>query len=58
MQKFKEIASRFDIPCEIVRIENMGEGFINDTLRVLTPDGNRDYICNVKTSVCFAIFPQ
>ena len=44
MQKFKEIASRFDIPCEIVRIENMGEGFINDTLRVLTPDGNRDYI--------------
>ena len=43
MQKFKEIASRFDIPCEIVRIENMGEGFINDTLRVLTPDGNRDY---------------
>ena len=57
MQKFKKIASRFDIPCEIVRIENMGEGFINDTLRVLTPDGNRDYILQRKNKRVFCDIP-
>lgn len=57
MHKFEEIAARFDIPCEILAVEKMGEGFINDTLRVVTPEGERDYILQRKNKEVFHDVP-
>ena len=57
MQRFEDIARRFDIPCEILRVEKMGEGFINDTLRVITPQGERNYILQRKNKNVFHDVP-
>ena len=57
MQKFKEIARRFDIPCEVLAVERMGEGFINDTLQVITPEGYRNYILQRKNKNVFTDVP-
>lgn len=55
--KLKEIAGRFDLPCEILRIVPLGEGFINDTLRVVTPEGFPDYILQKKNKNVFHDIP-
>lgn len=57
MQQFEKIARRFEIPCEILGVETMGEGFINDTLRVRTPEGMRDYILQRKNKKVFHDVP-
>lgn len=57
MQRFEKIARRFEIPCEILGVEKMGEGFINDTLKVVTPHGQRDYILQRKNKNVFHDVP-
>ncbi len=53
--KIKEIALQFEIEGNIVSIETLGEGFINDTLIVRTEGSTPDYILQRKNK---AIFPD
>ncbi len=57
MQKLEKIAQQFNIPCDITAVSRMGEGFINDTLRVETPMGCRDYILQRKNKHIFGDIP-
>ena len=57
MQKLEKIARQFNIPCDITTVSRMGEGFINDTLRVETPMGCRDYILQRKNKHIFGDIP-
>lgn len=57
MQKLEKIARQFNIPCDITAVSRMGEGFINDTLRVETPAGCRDYILQRKNKNIFGDIP-
>ena len=51
----KEIVSHFAIEGELERIETMGAGFINDTLKVCTKGEAPDYILQRKNH---SIFPD
>lgn len=57
MNRHIEIAKLFDIPCEIVDVKPMGEGFINDTLLIETPEGCSNYILQRKNRNVFPDVP-
>lgn len=42
--KIRDIAGKFDIHGEILDVKPLGQGLINDTFRVITTDGNPDYV--------------
>ncbi len=55
MNTLTEIARKFKLEGDIVSIDTLGEGFINDTLIVRTTEGAPDYILQRKNK---AIFPD
>lgn len=57
MDNLIDIASRFALKSPIVEIRQMGEGFINDTLRIVTPEGCCDYILQRKNHNIFKDVP-
>lgn len=54
-QKHLDIANYFEIKEQILSIDTLGEGFINDTFIVRTPEGSINYILQRKNK---AIFPD
>lgn len=50
-----DIARQFRIECGVVDVRSIGEGFINNTYRVLTPEGAPEYILQRKNK---SIFPD
>lgn len=52
------IARAFSIPCPILEVRKMGEGFINDTLLVVTPEGFCNYILQRKNRNVFPEVPE
>ena len=55
---YAAIARAFDIPCSEIDVRGMGEGFINDTMLVVTPDGCSDYILQRKNRNVFPDVPM
>lgn len=53
MTDLKDIAGRFLLEGEILSIERVGEGFINDTFRIFTSADAPDYILQRKNSNVF-----
>ncbi len=53
--KLKDIALHFDLKGDIISIDSLGEGFINDTFIIRTEPGCPDYILQRKNK---AIFPD
>lgn len=53
--KLLHIASQFALQGEILSCESLGDGFINDTFIVRTPEGTPDYILQRKNK---SIFPD
>jgi len=57
MQSYSDIAARFDLPCKFIEVTKMGEGFINDTLLITTPDDHPNYILQRKNKAVFENVP-
>lgn len=55
--KLISIAQNFQLEGEITAVENLGEGFINDTFIVKTGDGNPKYILQRKNKRIFSPIP-
>jgi len=55
--KLITIAQKFQIEGEIVAVENLGEGFINDTFIIKTADGAPNYILQRKNKRIFSPIP-
>lgn len=57
-QKHLNIANHFEIKGEIVSINTLGEGFINDTFIIKTPSDSLDYILQRKNKTIFPDVPS
>lgn len=53
METLKNLASNFKIGTDILSVDTLGEGFINDTFMVKTPQGYPDYILQRKNHNVF-----
>lgn len=58
MKNYSDIASKFRLPCEPLEVKPLGEGFINDTLLIETPDGFPTYILQKKNKQVFPLVPE
>jgi Ser/Thr protein kinase RdoA (MazF antagonist) len=55
--KLISIAQQFQLEGEIITVENLGEGFINDTFIIKTVDGSPNYILQRKNKRIFSPIP-
>jgi len=55
--KLISIAQKFQIEGEILAVENLGEGFINDTFIIKTSEGSPNYILQRKNKRIFSPIP-